>query len=225
MGTEVTEDLVVAEGEVRSYTQNSDFGTASALLFATWGPNQTQPSLINYGEMRLLDSNEFAQTLISYYPASFWDEAEIRNYGTISAAKPTAQYVTAIHAGSWSPDLYNSGTIVVQAQLQAIGYESWDSNLTIRNAATGSIRATAQENAFALYLANGATITNEGEMNAFKGKLRGKWVMTDTAQGAEPHFAGDACRFDDSQLAGMTRTPAVVNSWFSRTAASNTALF
>ena len=56
-----------------------------------------------------------------------------------------------------------------------------------------------------------ARITNEGEMNAFKGKLRGKWVMTDTAQGAEPHFAGDACRFDDSQLAGMTRTETEFN--------------
>ena len=56
-----------------------------------------------------------------------------------------------------------------------------------------------------------ARITNEGEMNAFKGKLRGKWVMTDTAQGAEPHFAGDACRFDESQLAGMTRTETEFN--------------
>jgi len=56
-----------------------------------------------------------------------------------------------------------------------------------------------------------ARITNESEMNAFKGKLRGKWVMTDTAQASEPHFAGDACRFDDSQLAGMVRTESEFN--------------
>jgi hypothetical protein len=56
-----------------------------------------------------------------------------------------------------------------------------------------------------------ARITNEGEMSAFKGKLRGKWVMTDTAQASEPHFAGDACRFDDSQLAGMVGTETEFN--------------
>jgi len=56
-----------------------------------------------------------------------------------------------------------------------------------------------------------AHITDENEMNAFRGKLRGKWIMLDTAQAADPHFSGDACRFDDSQLAGMVRTETEFN--------------
>jgi len=56
-----------------------------------------------------------------------------------------------------------------------------------------------------------AHLTNEAELAPFHGKLRGKWVMLDTAQAAEPHFAGDACRFDPDQLAGMTRTETEFN--------------
>jgi len=56
-----------------------------------------------------------------------------------------------------------------------------------------------------------AHMTNEGEMNAVRGKLRGKWVMLDTAQSADPHFAGDACRFDESQLAGMVSSETEFN--------------
>lgn len=56
-----------------------------------------------------------------------------------------------------------------------------------------------------------AHITDENEMNGLRGKLRGKWVMLDTAQAADPHFAGDACRFDESQLAGMVSTESEFN--------------
>ena len=34
----------------------------------------------------------------------------------------------------------------------------------------------------------------------YRGKLRGKWIMADEPRAVPPHFAGDACRFDDAQL-------------------------
>ena len=34
-----------------------------------------------------------------------------------------------------------------------------------------------------------ARLTNEADLAQFRGKLRGKWVMLDTAQAADPHFA------------------------------------
>lgn len=49
------------------------------------------------------------------------------------------------------------------------------------------------------------------DLAANKGKVRGKWVMMDTAQAAPPHFTGDACRFDSEQLAGMVRTESEFN--------------
>jgi len=56
-----------------------------------------------------------------------------------------------------------------------------------------------------------ARLSTEADLAPFAGKLRGKWVMLDTAQAADPHFAGDACRFDVDQLAGMTRTETEFN--------------
>ena len=56
-----------------------------------------------------------------------------------------------------------------------------------------------------------ARLAAEGDLAPFSGKLRGKWVMLDTAQASDPHFAGDACRFDADQLAGMTRTETEFN--------------
>lgn len=56
-----------------------------------------------------------------------------------------------------------------------------------------------------------ARLTNEADLTQYRGKLRGKWVMTDTAQAAEPHFAADACRFTAEQLAGMVRTQTEFN--------------
>ena len=56
-----------------------------------------------------------------------------------------------------------------------------------------------------------ARLATEADLAPFAGKLRGKWVMLDTAQAADPHFAGDACRFDADQLAGMTRTETEFN--------------
>jgi carboxypeptidase Q len=56
-----------------------------------------------------------------------------------------------------------------------------------------------------------ARLATEGDLAPFSGKLRGKWVMLDTAQASDPHFAGDACRFDADQLAGMTRTETEFN--------------
>jgi carboxypeptidase Q len=56
-----------------------------------------------------------------------------------------------------------------------------------------------------------ARLTNEADLEPLRGKLRGKWIMLDTAQASEPHFAGDACRFDAEQLAGMTRTETEFN--------------
>ena len=88
-----------------------------------------------------------------------------RNFGTISAVIPTADNVKALYAISWSPDLWNAGSILVQAREQAIAYESWDSSLTIQNTATGTI-SSAGNSAFGLYLANGGTITNAGTIVA-----------------------------------------------------------
>jgi hypothetical protein len=56
-----------------------------------------------------------------------------------------------------------------------------------------------------------ARLATEADLAPFSGKLRGKWVMLDTAQASDPHFAGDACRFDADQLAGMTRTETEFN--------------
>ncbi len=56
-----------------------------------------------------------------------------------------------------------------------------------------------------------ARLAAEADLEAFKGKLRGKWVMLDTAQASDAHFSGDACRFDVDQLAGMVRTETEFN--------------
>ena len=167
MATAVFEDLIIPEGVVQTYTQNSGSGVSGALEFAPTS-GQPQPSLINYGEIRFQpDAYLYAtQVFIRFATNSFWNDARITNYGTISAVIPTADYVKALYASSWSPDLWNAGTIVAQAKLYAIGYESWDSSLTIDNLATGSISVTARDQALGLYLANGATITNAGDIIA-----------------------------------------------------------
>lgn len=168
MATSIFEDLVIAEGQVRTYTQNSDFGHVGALEFAPSDPSGfLQPSLINYGEMRFLpDATLYAtQFFIRFATHAFWENSQIRNFGTISAVIPTADYVKALFASSWSPDLWNAGSILVQAKEQAIAYESWDASLRIQNTATGTI-SSAGNSAFGLYLANGGTITNAGTIVA-----------------------------------------------------------
>ena len=164
MATPVTEDLIVQPGQVLTYTQNGDFGFSAALIFNQL--NSFQPSLTNYGEMRLLTDSTSVQRFISFATTSFWDRALISNYGKITALLPYTDYVTALHANSWSPNLLNSGTIEVAARTQALAYESWDSSLTITNLATGLITATSFENTLTLYLPNGATITNAGQILA-----------------------------------------------------------
>ena len=99
-----------------------------------------QPSLFNYGEMRYSWSGSNAVAIfIMFDTACLWDQATISNYGLISAIAPNAPQTKALYASSWSPDLYNAGTITAEARDSSIGYESWDSNLTITNVVGGVI--------------------------------------------------------------------------------------
>jgi Ca2+-binding RTX toxin-like protein len=184
MATIVNQDLVVPAGDIRNYSPNGDNGISAALWFVA-GQDSHQPSLINYGVMQF-QSNDFASDIfIDFDTSNFWDQAQIQNYGTISASAPNALSLRALFGASWSPDLYNAGTISAQAQGQAITYESWDSNLTITNSATGTLSATAQ-NAFALYIPNGGTITNAGQIlaNATGGASVGNSYAISTQSGA-----------------------------------------
>ena len=165
MAERVTEDLVVPAGHTRTYRQNSDGGTAAALFFAEM--DSDQPSLTNYGTMIFEAApGNAVQRFISFATTSFWDEVQISNYGIISAVVPYHDDVIALYASSWSPDLVNAGTLEAAATVRAIGYESWDNNLTITNLSSGSISATAGESVFALYMPNGATVNNAGEITA-----------------------------------------------------------
>ena len=105
----VLDDLVIPVGEVHTYRMNLLNGFASALLFGE--RDSVQPSLTNYGEMRLEVGDPGVQRFIWFATASFWDQSLISNYGTISALLPQSNYVIAIGANSWSPDLFNAGTI------------------------------------------------------------------------------------------------------------------
>ena len=159
--------MTVSADSILNYTYNTDGGWAAALAFGPLSPSGAQPSLFNYGEMRYSWSGSSAVAIfIMFDTACFWDQAIIANYGVISAIAPNAPQTKALYASSWSPDLYNAGTITAEAKSSSIAYESWDSNLSVTNVAGGVIESRAQEQAFGLYLANGGTVENAGQILA-----------------------------------------------------------
>ena len=87
MAVFVTEDLVIPEGESRTYIQNNDNGYAAALMIG--GTNS--PDLINYGSIYF--DNPLPSTGIFLYFESFsgsymGSQGVIQNYGLISAVTP-----------------------------------------------------------------------------------------------------------------------------------------
>jgi len=50
-----------------------------------------------------------------------------------------------------------------------------------------------------------AKIGNEDDFKAYRGKLRGKFVMTEPARAVDPHFEGEAHRFTDQELADLAQ--------------------
>ena len=166
MATFITADYLVPEGDSRTYTSNGDGGISAALYFSGMhDPQYLGPSLINHGLMQLQASDSGSQIFVYFDTSSQWGNAIIDNDGTIDARVPGAGWVKALYAPSWGPDLHNAGTITVEAQQQAIGYECWGAP-TITNTATGSITASAGQTSFALYIPGGGTVINAGNIVA-----------------------------------------------------------
>ena len=166
MATAVREDLIISAGEVRSYDINSDGGLVGALLFSAVS-NTQQPSLINYGQMLLNTLLAGNVILVNFETNSFWNNARVENYGTIAVtgSVPNGSIAKAISASSWTPDIFNAGTISAQGQ-SAFTIDTWDPTIVVTNTATGTIRATARESATAVLLSNGGTLLNAGSIIA-----------------------------------------------------------
>jgi Ca2+-binding RTX toxin-like protein len=164
MATAITEDLIISGGEVRSYDINSDNSLTAALVF-TPVSNTQQPSLINNGQMLLSTLQGGNDILVYFATNSFWNAARVENYGTIAVtgSVPNGSTARAFFAPSWTPDILNAGTISAQGA-SAYTIESWDGTIIITNTATGTIRATGAASAGALFLQNGGTVLNSGNI-------------------------------------------------------------
>lgn len=161
----VTSTMTVSQGTILNYTYNTDNGYASSLRFAA-APDYSLPSLFNYGEMRYQWSGTSAAWFITFSPEFMWNQAVFENYGTISLVAANAALAKVFTSENYLPHIYNQGTISVQAKGSALIAEGWNSTQHITNAAGGVMRATAQEQAFCLYLNNGGTVENAGQIIA-----------------------------------------------------------
>jgi hypothetical protein len=123
--------------------------------------------LINYGQMQLDTLLAGNVILLSFETTSFWNNAKVENYGTISVvgSVPNGSIAKALYGFSWTPDIFNAGTISAQGR-SAFTIDTWDPTIVLTNAATGTIRATALETASALLLSNGGTLLNAGNIVA-----------------------------------------------------------
>ncbi|HEV2044123.1 MAG TPA: hypothetical protein VGR05_05530 [Sphingomicrobium sp.] len=102
MAVFVNEDLVILEGDVRTYFQNNDGGTASALMLGG------TTSVFNYGSIYFDNPLPSTGIFINCHNS----EGVIENYGLISAVTPDDSYVKAIYSGSWSSNIINHGDIL-----------------------------------------------------------------------------------------------------------------
>jgi Ca2+-binding RTX toxin-like protein len=170
VATLVKQNLTVAAGEVHTYAQNTDYFIMAALLVGRFeglvGETYFEPTILNYGEMHLDDAG-FGTGQLLYFSASLsWNYGVVKNYGLMSAVVPAASSIRVLFGPGWSPDVYNYGTIVAQAQNDSIGYETWDGGSLFVNGPAAVVQARGAERALALYFPNGGTVTNDGQLLA-----------------------------------------------------------
>jgi Ca2+-binding RTX toxin-like protein len=168
----LSQDLWVSPGTVMNLvvTSYTDFGLSCGMLVGafdgTVGQIPYDPSIYNYGEIRLVGPSD-GGVLIAYNTgANHWAGAVLENHGLISAVLPDAIVATAIGLGDVAPAIYNSGRIEAQARIQAMGIGGSDGSLVITNADTGVIDVTSREAPTAIRLLNSGTILNQGQILA-----------------------------------------------------------
>lgn len=168
MAEYLREDLVVREGETRTFPVTMSNAITAALIVGDYegnvGQTYYEPWIINRGEIRLTDSFQTQATLFHINSTLSWRAASIENYGLISVIVPQSPSARAIWAIADGPDLYNAGTIEVSARGSAIGYSEYGGDLKLVNAATGIVRTTSEEYSIGFQLAYGAKIENRGEI-------------------------------------------------------------
>jgi Ca2+-binding RTX toxin-like protein len=156
--------LNVSQGTVLNYGFNTDLGWAGALIYGPVDWSAPLPTLINHGEMRYNWSGTESGFFMRFESQWLWNQVTIENYGVISMVAPNATQAKVFVSDNRLPALYNAGTITVQAKSSAVIFESWDSLQQVTNAAGGTLRSSSREQAFGIYLANGGTVENAGQI-------------------------------------------------------------
>jgi len=152
----VIEDLVIPEGDVRTYQQNNDNGIASALMLGG------TTSVFNYGSIYFDNPLTSTGIFINCHNSG----GVIENYGLISAVTPDDSYVKAIYSGSWSSNVINHGDILAQARDYAVTVETWDPYFELFNGDGATISSQSAFNSITIYAANGGDLVNHGNIVA-----------------------------------------------------------
>lgn len=166
MGVLITEDFEVPAGQVQTRLLGNVFGFATALFIGDSGVTANEPDVRIRGEVRLNPGAAAAGSLMQFTSSYFWDQGTVENHGLISAVGPSMAWVRTLYAPTWSPDIFNFGTIRAEARFEAVAYLGADYTVTITNAANAVISAEGNERARALYMTNGGDVINDGELLA-----------------------------------------------------------
>jgi Ca2+-binding RTX toxin-like protein len=166
----VQQTTTVSEGTTYNFTYKDVYdGDKAIQLWFNEDGIHTAPSFINKGSIYFTSPVEVYASiaLISIVTTSFWRDAAVENYGTLSV-HAAGGFAWGVRANSWAPAVINKGTLIVKSDVgQAIGMEAWgfhpDQSLDTFNN-SGTLSVTGATSAFGLYLPNGGRIVNSGDI-------------------------------------------------------------
>ncbi len=140
-------------------------------LILDGGPGRVDPTLTNYGEVRVTATPSFQGILMGVENgwSSFYDGSFIHNEaGSIFTVSASGVSTTAygFFSPSWSADFTNDGLFQVSAVNTAYGLESWDETFEFRNTATFKVSA---DTAVGISMPNGGSFNNSGAITVTGG--------------------------------------------------------